>query len=294
MDTNRTKQNIEYEYAKTAPVWKLREGVINTLKNIYSCDIAGLEDEVLRRIMFGWLHGKCKSGEIWGNFTTCYINLVEPNVTDYFHYALAARKTEFDKHKHILRLLEHGGTKAASFRKCLDKLELHCRESNLRVTKVLRLSLRFLPLLMDQIPDLKVLFVIRDPRGIINSRINTDWYGIEDDQPGAVKDNIKSLCFKMQEDIKMIDVLKRDYPGRFLDFKLDDIVKQSMKTYQTIFRFANLEMTNTYLEKIEEVVNANPSFLTRWNETLNPKYTNWTQQYCHQSLKRYGFAKIVF
>ena len=286
--------NIEVEDIKTAPVWKLREGVINTLKNIYSCNIASLDDEVLRRIMFSWKNGKSKSGESWGNFTTCYIKLVEPNVTDYFQYASAARTTEFDKHKNILRLLEQGGAKAVTFRKCLDKLVSHCSQSKLRVTKVLRLSLRFLPLLMDQIPDLKFLFVIRDPRGIINSRINTDWYhAAEEDQPERVMD-IKSLCFKMQEDIKMIDVLKRDYPGRFLDFRLDDIVKQSMKTYRTIFRFANLEMTNTYLEKINEVVNANPSFLTRWNETLNPKYINWTQKYCHQSLKRYGFAKFVF
>ena len=60
----------------------------------------------------------------------------------------------------------------------------------------------------------------------------------------------------------MIDALKRDFPGRFFFyFKLDDIVKQSMNIHQKIFRFANLEMTNTYLEKIKEVVSANPKFL---------------------------------
>ena len=287
-ETNST----EIENVKTAPVWKLREGVINTLKTIYSCDIANLDDVVLRKIMFGWLHHKHKSGESWQNFTTCYINLVEPNVTDYFHYALKASTTEFDKHKNIFRLLEQGGSKAKIFKKCLNQLVTHCKQTKLRVTKVLRLSLRFLPLLMDQIPDLKFLFVIRDPRGIINSRIRTDWYGIEGNDTEAVNKNIKSLCFKMLEDVKMVDHLKKDYPGRFLDFRLDEIVKESMKTYKKIFKFANLQMTDKYLEKINEVVQAKQSFLTQWRDTLKPQYINLTQQYCHQSLKKYGFAEI--
>ena len=210
--------------------------------------------------MFGFQSGTSKSGESWNNFTTCFIKLVEPNVTDYFSYAKAARTTEFDKHKNIHRLLEQPGAQAVIFRKCLNKLVSHCRQAKLRVTKVLRLSLRFLPLLMNQIPDLKVLFVIRDPRGIINSRIKTAWYGLEENDPESVRDNIKSLCFKIQEDLKMIDDLKRNFPGRFLDLSLEDIVKQSMKSFQAILSFGNLEMTDTYLKKDQRSSNCKASF----------------------------------
>ena len=67
-----------------------------------------------------------------GETTICYIKLVEPNVTDYFQYASAARTREFDKHKNILRLQEQGGAKAVTFRKCLDKVVSHCRQSKQR------------------------------------------------------------------------------------------------------------------------------------------------------------------
>ena len=60
--------NIEVGDIKTAPVWKLIEGVINTLQNIYSCEIARLDDEDLRQIMFSVINDKCKSEESWGNY----------------------------------------------------------------------------------------------------------------------------------------------------------------------------------------------------------------------------------
>ena len=56
---------------------------------------------------------------------------------------------------------------------------------------------------MDQIPDLKFLFVIRDSRGIIISRINTDWYhAVEEDQPERVKDNIKVYLSNWKKTLK--------------------------------------------------------------------------------------------
>ena len=242
--------------------------------------------------MFDWVRGMSKSGDSWNNFTTCYIKLVQPNVTDFVRYVETVWTKEFEKHKNVLRLLESPGPQAEIFRECLDKLVSHCQETKLRVTKVLRISLSFLPLLMREIPDLKVLFVIRDPRGIIYSRIRTDWYPIEDNDSEAVMNNIKSLCFKIQEDIKVIDKLKRDYPGRFLDYSLEDTVKEPIKRFRTIFRFSGLEMTDAYSKKIKEVFTEKPTFLNRWTVTLNPKYINWTQEYCHQGLKKYGFEKF--
>ena len=273
---------------------KLIEAAVRNLKNIYSCDIQNIDDNILRSIMFEWASGSSKSGESWTNFTMCYIKLVQPDVSNFHAYIKTAMSAEIDKHRDIFRLLDRPGPTADVFRQCLDSVVTFCRKTKLRVTKVLRISLRFLPLLMKEIPDLKVISIIRDPRGIINSRIKTVWYPIKDNEPKGVRDNIKSLCFKIQQDIEMTETLKRQFPGRFLDYSLEELVKEPMEDYQTILKFAGLEMTDYYSKKVKEIYGDRPAFLNQWNSTLNQKYIRWIQRYCHRSWAKYGFEKVHF
>ena len=280
------------EAFRDTPVAELRKAAIRTLKQIYSCDILNLDDRILRTIMFDWVRGMSKSGNSWNNFTSCYIKQVQPNVTDFVDYVQTAWTKDFAKHKDVLRLLEHPGPMAETFRVCLDKLVSHCRKSELRVAKVLRISMSFLPVLMSEIPDLKVLFIIRDPRGTLYSRIRTDWYQLTTNDSKAVKDNIESLCFKIQEDINSIDKMKTEFPGRILEYSLEEIMKEPVKRFQTIIRFSDLETTDAYVNKIKEVFEEKPTFLDKWKYLLDPKYVNWTQRYCSQGFERYGFEKI--
>ena len=289
--TNRI-DTLEIEDYTQVPARKLIEAAIRNLKNIYNCDIRNLDDNILRSIMFEWIRGMSKSGESWTNFTKCYIKLVQPDVTDFRGYAKTANSADFNKHKHIFRLLEQPGAMADAFKQCLDNLEAFCRKTKLRVTKVLRISLRFLPLLLKEIPDLKVLSIIRDPRGIINSRIKTSWYPIKDDEPQAVQENIKSLCFKIKEDIDMTETLKREFPGRVLDYSLEELVKEPMENFKTILKFADLEMTDEYSKKVHEIYGDRPTFLNQWNSTLNQKYIHWIQRFCHRGWTKYGFEKV--
>ena len=261
------------------------ENATKTLKNIYSCNIRDLDDRILRSIMFEQTGKASKSGESWTNFTKCYVNLIEPNVTNMRKYLEKARTINFDKHKTVMRILNQTGPRAEIFQKCLNKLEQNCRESKLRVTKVLRLSFRFLPLLMSEIPDLKILFVVRDPRGIMNSRIKTDWFPIMNNDTKGVTNNIESLCFKMNEDVKMIDKFKRDFPGRLKDLRLEDIVFNPKKTFRDIFDFIDLKMTDVYVQKIKNIFGERPTFLSTWNTTLNQTYIKLTEENCQYMLK---------
>lgn len=268
------------------------ENATKTLKNIYRCNIRDLDDRILRSIMFEQNGKASKSGESWANFTACYVNLIEPNVTNMRKYLEAARTVNFDKHKNVMRILNQTGPPAEIFQKCLNKLEQNCRESKLRITKVLRLSLRFLPLLMSEIPDLKILFVVRDPRGIMNSRIKTDWFPIMNNDTKTVTNNIESLCFKMNEDVKMIDKFKGDFPGRLKDLRLEDIVLNPKKTFQDIFDFINLKMTGVYIKKIKNIFGERPTFLSKWNTTLNQTYIKLTEDNCQYMFKTLNYTSL--
>ena len=242
--------------------------------------------------MFDWVRGMSKSGNSWNNFTMCYIKQVQPNVTNFVDYVQTVWSKDFEKHKDVLKILEYPGPNAQIFRGCLDKLVSHCRKSKLRVAKVLRLSMSFVPLLMREIPNLKVLFVIRDPRGTMYSRIRTDWYQLNANDSEAVKNNIESLCFKIQEDIQWIEKIKRDFPGRIVEYSLEEILKGPVKRFQSILNFSGSETSDAYVDKIREVFEEKPTFLAKWKTLLNPKYINWIQHNCSVGFERYGFENI--
>ena len=265
------------------------ESTVKALKNVYSCNIRGLDDRLLRNIMF-----ENKSGKIWTNFTKCYISVAENKlfIENLEGYLLDANGKNFDKHANIFRYLHTPGYRADFLNSCLQKLERKCRTAKLRVTKVLRLSLRLVPRLLNLFPKLKILFVLRDPRGIVNSRIQTDWFPVTEDKPAELIDNIKSLCVKMETDINMVQHLKRNFPDRVIDFRLEDITENSIATYEAIFKLMNTAMTDVYREKVMKIFVSKPKFQTKWIVSLKGKYIKLTEKLCAKVFEIYKYFRL--
>ena len=108
------------------------ESTLKALKNIYSCNIRGPDDRLLRNIMF-----ENKSGKIWTNFTKCYISVTENklSIENLEGYLLDANGKNFDKHANIFRYLHTLGHRADMLNSCLEELARKCRASKMRVTK---------------------------------------------------------------------------------------------------------------------------------------------------------------
>ena len=236
-----------------------------------------------------------KSGKIWADFARCYVEVAEnstvENIDEYLENAV--RLEEFDKHKNALRFLRTPGSKADKLRTCLEKLEEQCRSSKIRVTKVLRLSARLIPRLLKEFPNLKILFVLRDPRGIMNSRIETSWFPVSVDKPKEVTDNIKSLCKKMETDVQMVQDLKRDFPDRIIDYRLEDIVKKPLEAFNAVFKLMNTTMTDNHKNKVKDIFKAKPNFQTKWVVTLKRKYINLTEESCSNVFSYYRYFRMT-
>ena len=266
------------------------ETSIRTLKNLYSCNLRGLDDRVLRSIMF-----ENKSGKSWTDFAKCYVEVVENRAVDNLGKYLenARGKDEFERHKNVFRYLYPPGPKADKLRGCLDKLEAQCRASSIRVTKVLRLSGRLIPRLLNTFPNLKILFVLRDPRGIVNSRIETVWFPVSIDKPTEVRDNIKSLCYKMESDVHMVQIIKRDFPDRLIDYRLEDIVRNPVETFSAIFDFMNATMTDRHKNNIKNIFKAKPNFQTKWVGSLKKEFIKLTEDRCSNVFSYYRYFRMT-
>ena len=269
------------------------ESSVETLKNIYNCNIRKLNNNILRRIMFENKDGASKSGKSWYEFTMCYLKVSEPEGSNLSQYFKTSKFISPDKHKNILRYLHPGAPNSDKFRACLDRLESKCRASKVRVTKVLRLSLRLLPRLLTQFPNLKVMFIVRDPRGNLNSRIQTSWFPVNGNVSTEVRDNIRSLCFKMEEDVEMVESLIRHFPGRFVDLRLEDVVKVPT-SFDNIFGILNLTLSDNHKKLIRGLFVERPNFETKWKTSLKDEYIRMAEGLCGKVFKFYNYKRISY
>jgi len=107
------------------------------------------------------------------------------------------------------------------------------------VTKVLRLDFSYTETLLEDNPRLKALLLLRDPRGILNSHIYTDWFPVKRHNTRALAKDAEVLCSRMDRDIKTAKSLLSIYPNRVKIVQYEDF-NDPVRKVQTLYSFLNM------------------------------------------------------
>lgn len=96
---------------------------------------------------------------------------------------------------------------------CVHKIVTPCRRSSIRAAKVFRLTMTSLQELIKTFPSIKILYYIRDPRGIIFSRGDIGFISKPDPQfqVASVISEAQKLCARMHEDLLVAAALKKRF-----------------------------------------------------------------------------------
>ncbi|SPP82354.1 uncharacterized protein LOC117584519 [Drosophila guanche] len=102
---------------------------------------------------------------------------------------------------------------------------------------VYNLRLEYLSALLERKDlNVKIMLLIRDPRGIMYSRAKSAWCASSPDCQAV------NLCSDMASDYKTAMSLMRLFPHRFGVARYEDLVSKPEQTMQTIFNFYGLPM----------------------------------------------------
>lgn len=112
---------------------------------------------------------------------------------------------------------------------CLAETEKQCVPTRYRVVKVLRMSLADAALLLPRHPNLVIVHLFRDPRGIFNSHINTGWFPLKMGDIGAFVNDTKANCERITDDLIMGITLKTKFPDRVKFVQYEDIYHNAEK-----------------------------------------------------------------
>ncbi|ELU12074.1 hypothetical protein CAPTEDRAFT_188751 [Capitella teleta] len=117
-------------------------------------------------------------------------------------------------------------------KKCLSPAKTVCRRKRIQAVEVLRSNMDALDDVIQEIPDLFVVYLVRDPRAIVRSTMAKSLNASR----GTLADEAKILCAKMRLDYEDFRRLNRKYPGLFLMVKYEDLVLRSTVFGNAVYR----------------------------------------------------------
>ena len=135
------------------------------------------------------------------------------------------------------RCLHSGG---GTFGQCLPGLRRSCRASKVVVLKTIRYTMARTLALMKRDPLVKVIHLIRDPRGVIHSRHTRA------ERVSITRRTVEAYswdyCRGVQEDLDLGDEADRRYPGRLLRVRYEDVALAPVPLARKLLAFAGLRL----------------------------------------------------
>lgn len=184
---------------------------------------------------------------------------------------------------------------------CLEQMEKICRASKHRATKVVRITLDNLEAVLDLVPNLKVIHLLRDPRAIANSRITTSWYSLPDAEKGnpmMLSRDVEDLCSRMTYDLRASVLLKKKFPQRFSLVMFEDLQENLSYKASLLYDFlgistqdlsAKLSNMSAILKEEHTVSDASGDFANWWRHQLSFASITVVQDKCKDLLSKLGY-----
>ena len=125
-------------------------------------------------------------------------------------------------------------------KKCLPLFTSTCNTSDMVVIKSTRLRGEQVARLMHQHTDLKVLYFVRDPRGIALSREKMGQLS-EVSQANYINEAVL-LCQRMHYDMAHLDILGNKYPLRIMRLDYEDFLQDPEQAGTSVYSFLQTKM----------------------------------------------------
>ena len=135
---------------------------------------------------------------------------------------------------------------------CVSQLEKSCQSARSRSIKVIRLETIYARSLLKSNPAIKIIHLVRDPRGILLSRNNVN-------SPLTAVAAART-CQRIIKNIKDFELILRDFPNsHMLQLRYEDLASNPQQTAQVIYNHMNMVGAT-----------ADEYFTAWWKQITNP------------------------
>lgn len=181
-----------------------------------------------------------------------------------------------------------------------DFLNEFCKLFPFQSMKSVRLRLRLAEeLLEDESLNVKVILLVRDPRGTLQSRKHREWCPGEPDC-----DQPSYLCSDMVSDYSAAIRLKKLYPSKFRALRYEDLSLDPYQITQDILHFMGLSFhpsvkdfldshTTVNVGGVSSTYRNSKSTAFHWKSDLNYTEIQYIEDSCSEAMKLWGYVKTT-
>jgi keratan sulfate 6-sulfotransferase 1 len=168
--------------------------------------------------------------------------------------------------------------------------------------KIVRLRVQELSSLIIDDPSTKqwkIIYLFRDPRGVMSSRKNLPWC----DPDPACNDGAR-LCAEVKDDVERINQLKKKFPHRVYLLKFEDLAASVEVETKKLFEFLGMPVTDSVKLFLSQHTQSNQTrdnpfstirlsntVASEWKSKLSDQAIANITKVCAPTLKMLGFLE---
>ncbi|XP_067674933.1 carbohydrate sulfotransferase 1-like [Haliotis asinina] len=131
----------------------------------------------------------------------------------------------------------------------LDKiLKYACSRAKVNFLKTINLTIHQVELFIDKDPNLKLIYLVRDPRAVLSSQMR---YG--EFAPSAINTYSKTFCGIMLKDIQGYVKLKKTHPNQVTFVRYEDIAHKPIPLTEDLYNFVGLPLPQNVKSHIHNI-----------------------------------------
>eukprot|EP00092_Neocalanus_flemingeri_P003491 GFUD01003744.1.p1 GENE.GFUD01003744.1~~GFUD01003744.1.p1 ORF type:complete len:388 (+),score=116.46 GFUD01003744.1:603-1766(+) len=166
--------------------------------------------------------------------------------------------------------------------------------------KTVRLRLNLTKSLVeDPSLNVKVLLLVRDPRGTIQSRKHRDWCPNNPDCEDPAR-----LCEDLVSDHQSVKLLMKQFPGRYKVFRYEDFSMNPTNNTADVFRFFGFSVHKKVLDFLDSHTKSNKGGVSstfrdsktapfKWRERLSMAEVVDIQVKCEEAMRLWGYRILT-
>ncbi|XP_035825710.1 carbohydrate sulfotransferase 5 [Aplysia californica] len=130
---------------------------------------------------------------------------------------------------------------------CSELVLKRCKAAKSILLKVVRLSMREADKFLEKDPELKVIHLVRDPRGTLLSRMH-----FTSKLTGEMHKNYTNICRRILDDIQVSKIISGKHFGRILTVRYEDLAQEPFVFFRKMYSFLGLKYTPSVEQYIQK------------------------------------------
>lgn len=192
------------------------------------------------------------------------------------------------------------GNRSQSLLVCAHVLQKQCEMSPLRIIKTIRMDLSAVRSLLDLLPNLKVIYLLRDPRSVLLSQNAVGYCG---KQFGGWSGCTNKHCYRVENDVITFENIAREKPERIISVFYEGIAKSPLEATKALYKFVGAECHQQVLDYVYDItmaghkdncevctVRSNSSaHIDLWKNKMDKQFLEIVENRCHYVLQKFNY-----